>query len=238
MNGTPNKTKQSETQRNKAAVVLCGGKSSRMGRAKADLLFGDETMLQRVARVLSQVVDRIVIVAAAKQTIPSFDNLVSTCSWSVARDTLEFAGPLAGMNAGLSELAALSAKDCSAAFAYVTSCDVPFISTDFVQELFRRAENYDIAVPVDENHLHPLAAVYRVGLADRVQQLVSAGERRPRVLFDLVPTNRIPTTTLERYDSGLMTLVNLNSPSEYKAALEKAGLPKPDWLEGRVEGTT
>lgn len=233
MNGEPNKTKQRERQRNKAAVILCGGKSSRMGRAKAELMFGDETMLQRVARVLSQVVDHIVIVAAADQAIPSFEKLDTNCSWSVARDTLEFAGPLAGMNVGLSELVGLESTDeCCPDFAYVTSCDVPFLNTDFVQELFRRAENYDIAVPVDEKHLHPLAAVYRVGLAERVQQLVTDGERRPRVLFDLVPTNRIPTTTLERYDSGLMTLVNLNSPSEYKAALEKAGLPIPGWVEG------
>ena len=50
-----------------AGIVLCGGKSSRMGRAKAELVFGDETMLQRVTRLLSRVVHRIIVVAAADQ---------------------------------------------------------------------------------------------------------------------------------------------------------------------------
>ncbi len=45
-------------------IVLCGGQSKRMGRPKAWLPFGGETMLERVVRLLSEVVHPIVVVAA------------------------------------------------------------------------------------------------------------------------------------------------------------------------------
>ena len=56
----------------KGAIILCGGKSSRMGRDKATLPFGSEVMLQRVIRLVSQVVNvhRIVVVAAPGQALP------------------------------------------------------------------------------------------------------------------------------------------------------------------------
>ena len=52
-----------------AGVVLCGGKSQRMGRSKADLVFGSETLLERVVRILQEVVDHVVVVTAPNQTL-------------------------------------------------------------------------------------------------------------------------------------------------------------------------
>ena len=45
-------------------IVLCGGRSTRMGVPKATLPFGPETMLQRVVRLLDTVIGPIVVVAA------------------------------------------------------------------------------------------------------------------------------------------------------------------------------
>jgi molybdopterin-guanine dinucleotide biosynthesis protein A len=52
-------------------IVLCGGQSSRMGRPKAWLPFGDELMLPRVVRLLSEVVSEAVVVAAPEQDVPA-----------------------------------------------------------------------------------------------------------------------------------------------------------------------
>ena len=54
-----------------AGIVLCGGQSSRMGRPKAWLPFGDEVMLTRVVRRLAEVVAPIVVVAAPGQEVPA-----------------------------------------------------------------------------------------------------------------------------------------------------------------------
>ncbi len=55
---------------NAGGIVLCGGRSTRMGSPKALLPFGSETMLQRVVRLLGSVVSPIVVVAAPDQQLP------------------------------------------------------------------------------------------------------------------------------------------------------------------------
>ena len=107
-------------------IVLCGGRSSRMGRPKAWLPFGDEVMLQRVVRVLREVVDPVVVVAAPGQDVPE---LPSRCHDRPRRG--RGAGPLGGLAAGL---AALEGK---ADAAYLSSCDVPFLKPEFVAESCR-----------------------------------------------------------------------------------------------------
>src|SRR6202789_1895842 len=82
-----------------AGIVLCGGKSTRMGAPKATLPFGPETMLQRVVRLLSGVVSAIVAVAAREQVLPELPEDVI-----VTRDEREAKGPLEGLRAGLTAL--------------------------------------------------------------------------------------------------------------------------------------
>ena len=81
-------------------IVLCGGKSTRMGVPKATLPFGPETMLQRVVRLLGTVVTPIVAVAAREQVLPELPDDVI-----VTRDEREAKGPLEGLRAGLSSAA-------------------------------------------------------------------------------------------------------------------------------------
>lgn len=78
--------------------MLCGGRSTRMGRDKATLPFGDECMLQRVVRLLTEVVDpgHMVVVAASRQTLPSLPQGIC-----ITRDEHEARGPLEGLAAGL-----------------------------------------------------------------------------------------------------------------------------------------
>src|SRR5262245_18816411 len=105
-------------------VVLCGGRSSRMGRAKAWLPFGDELMLPRVVRRLGEVVAPLVVVAAPGQDVPPLPDGVA-----VVRYAEEGRGPLQGLLAGLRGL------EGRADAAYLSSCDVPFLRPAFVRRL-------------------------------------------------------------------------------------------------------
>src|SRR4051812_13474329 len=113
-------------------VILCGGKSSRMGYPKALLPFGPELMLQRVVRLLSEVVSPIVVVAAPRQDLPPLPAAVA-----VAHDEQEGRGPLQGLLAGLSLLGTLVDA------AYVTSCDVPLLEAQFVRQMIACLGDYD-----------------------------------------------------------------------------------------------
>jgi molybdenum cofactor guanylyltransferase len=200
-------------------VVLCGGKSSRMGYPKALLPFGSELMLQRVVRLLGEVATPLIVVASGEQALPPLPANVQ-----LARDERPHRGPLEGLLAGLTALGD------RADAAYVTSCDVPLLTPAFVRAMIDRLAEHDIAVPFDDSFHHPLAAVYRVSVKREVARLLADDKLRPVFLFDCVDTVRVPVDELRSVDPELHTLRNLNQPADYFAALAIAGFqPPPDF---------
>lgn len=201
-------------------VILCGGKSSRMGHPKAMLPFGPELMLQRVVRLLSEVVSPIAVVAAPGQDLPELPADII-----LARDQREGRGPLEGLLAGLTPL--VGRVDA----AYATSCDVPLLETAFVRQMIARLGKHDIAVPVEEKFQHPLAAVYRTGIVPHIADLLARDQLRPVFLFNRVSTGRVPVEELREVDPELRTLANLNHPGDYLAALQVAGFTIPAQIQ-------
>lgn len=185
-----------------------------MGRDKATLPFGPELMLQRVVRLISQVVapDRIVVVAAPNQSLPELPAGVL-----VARDIHQDRGPLEGLATGFRALAD------RADAAYATACDVPLLVPAFVDRMFDLLGDFDIAVPFDGQHHHPLAAVYRPTVLEHVQKLLDSQRMRPRFLFDEARTREISVDDLRAVDPQLSTLENLNYQQDYLSALTTAG---------------
>jgi molybdopterin-guanine dinucleotide biosynthesis protein A len=210
-----------------AGIILCGGKSSRMGYPKALLPFGSELLLPRVVRLLGDVVSPIVVVAAAGQELPPLAPGIL-----VARDERDSRGPLEGLRAGL---AALSGR---ADYAYATSCDVPLLVPAFVRRLIELAEDgrWQIVVPEAEGYQHPLSAVYSLQVLSEIEALLTADRLRPVFLFDRVPTRVIASDLLREVDPDLATLRNLNHPSDYLAALRQAGLTAPPEVLARLQG--
>src|ERR1700756_5663993 len=147
-------------------IILCGGQSKRMGRPKAWLPFGGETMLQRVRRLLGEVVQPIAVVAAPDQDVPPLPADVI-----VVRDEERGRGPLQGLAAGLGALRG------RAEAAYVSSCDVPFLRPSFVRRLIDLMGDAVVCVPRVGDHHHPLAAVYRVEAADAAARLLAENRR-------------------------------------------------------------
>ncbi|HVC93254.1 MAG TPA: molybdenum cofactor guanylyltransferase [Pirellulales bacterium] len=197
-------------------IVLCGGKSSRMGMPKAMLPFGPEILLQRVVRLLAESVAPVVVVAAADQVLPDLPDDVL-----IARDHDEFRGPLAGIAGGLVALG----QCVDAAFA--TGCDVPFLSPAFVRRLIDRLGDADVAVPRALGFHHPLAAVYRTSVRPHVEALLAADRLRAAFLFERVRTRELKADELLDVDPGLRSLANLNDPADYRAALTEAGFAAP-----------
>jgi molybdopterin-guanine dinucleotide biosynthesis protein A len=195
-----------------AGIVLCGGKSTRMGTPKATLPFGPETMLQRVVRLLAAVVDPIVVVAARQQALPELPRDVI-----MARDELEERGPLEGLRAGLKAL------PNSVDSAYVTSCDVPLLVPGFVTRMIELLGDHDIAVMEIDGFPHPLSAVYRRATLPQVEALLERDKLRPVFLFDAVRTRRVQPEEMISVDPQLRTLRNLNTRDDYRAALADAG---------------
>jgi molybdopterin-guanine dinucleotide biosynthesis protein A len=194
-----------------------------MGSAKALLPFGPELMLQRVVRLVSEVVtpENIVVVAAERQTLPPLpEGILLACDGHPDR------GPLEGLASGLQVLT--DRGDVNPVDAvYATSCDVPLLVPAFVTRMFELLGDHEIAVPRDGKFHHPLAAVYRLSVLAHVKKLLAADRLRPFFLFQELDTHEIPVNQLREVDPDLATLENLNSPEDYLKALEGLGFRPP-----------
>lgn len=213
------------------AVVLCGGQSSRMGRSKAWLPFGEDLLLQRVVRRIAEAASPIVVVAAVDQTIPDLPDDVL-----IARDAAPGNGPLQGILAGLTALSGLAGA------AFVSSTDAPFLRPDFVRrmETLRFEGDHDCAVARAQGHLHPLAAAYRVTVRGVVEEMLARDVRRLSSLFDRVRTrfvdeaDLLACAALREADPLLGSLRNINAPEDYESALrEEALMSRP---KGPLQG--
>ncbi len=194
-----------------AGIVLCGGRSSRMGRPKANLPFGNEVMLARVVRLLRSVVNPVIVVAAGNQQLPQLAS-----DTVVVRDRRDYRGPLEGICRGL--LAVAGHADA----AFATACDAPLLVPAFVERVRTLLGNHDVAVPVDGKYHHPLAAIYRPRVVPEIEQLLDHDQLRPVFLYDRVDTRRVPVELLREVDPQLLTLRNVNTPEEYDDMLRLA----------------
>lgn len=196
-----------------AGIVLCGGESRRMGQAKASLRFGDELLLERLLRLLRQVAEPLLVVAAAGQELPQFDSDVL-----VARDNQPQRGPVEGLYAGLAVLPP------STTTAFVTGCDCPLLVPAIVPRLAGLLGTHQAVVPLSDSRPHPLCAVYRVSVLPELNAMRQAEHWRLSDLLDRVDTLLVPADELRDVDRNLDSLVNVNTPEAYLNALARAGL--------------
>lgn len=184
-----------------------------MGRPKHLLPFGSETMLQRVVRLLHDVVAPIVVVGAPDQRLPPLPEGVA-----IARDEREHLGPLAGLAAGL------AAVGTGVGAVYVSGCDAPLLKPAFVRRVVHCLGTYDLAVPRQDGFYQPLSAVYRTRLEHQVNSLIAQGRMRPLSLVETCNANVLDAELLRDVDPDLDSLKNVNTPAEYDTALLKAGI--------------
>lgn len=200
------------TNRFKAGgVVLCGGKSTRMGTSKAWLQFGNEAMLQRIVRILQQVVEPIVVVKAAEQEIPYLPPEIH-----VVEDLQPDLGPLAGIQCGLMKLEEMDVES-----GFVTACDAPLLNTGLVQRLTGMiSDKFEIALLDEGKFQHVLCAAYRSSVGKTAMNLIDQNRMRPIFLTEEHPTKFVPINSVRDIDPNLDSLKNLNTKEDYERAVE------------------
>jgi molybdenum cofactor guanylyltransferase len=192
-------------------IVLCGGKSLRMGRPKLALPFGNETMLARVVRILGEVVSPVVVVAAIEQELPELP-----AGTLVTRDEMPDSGPLSGLVSGMAAL-----RDRVDA-VYLSSCDVPLLKSEFIRAIVAKLGTRALAMPKDDEHLHPLAGVYRVAVESHARRLLAENRLKAQYLAQVPDACLIDVAELRGIDPHLESLKNVNSADDYRAALVAA----------------
>lgn len=188
--------------------ILAGGLSSRMGVDKSRLRLGRRTFVEIAAGALAAVSDRVSVVGSRAG--------VESHGLTVVRDVHEGLGALGGLHAALSA--------CEARWAAVVPCDLPFVTGELFERLVSlRGDEVDAVAPVQEDgRPQPLCALYAPARCLAVaEQLIRAGELRPRALLRQVRTRWVQFVELSDLDGAQLFFENVNTPADFKAAQKR-----------------
>jgi molybdopterin-guanine dinucleotide biosynthesis protein A len=189
-----------------SAIILAGGKSSRMGRSKALLLFDGEPLIVHIIRTLERYFADIVIVAAPGQELPPLPA-------TLVRDEVAYQGPVGGIYYGI--------KAASRDVCFVTSCDLPFLNLPFISYLISQISDYDVVIPYYQERFQPLYAVYRLSVAPLLRDQLERGDLRPISLYKRVRTRKVHEDEIHAFDPEGLSFFNINTPEDYQTALRR-----------------
>lgn len=192
-----------------AAIILSGGKSSRMGTNKALLKINEKTNIERIADNLKSYFDDIILVT---NQMDAYRFL----GIKMAADQYPGMGPLAGIHAGLS----VSDYDVN----LIVACDMPFVSGELALTLINNSSHYDAVVPVINGKQQPLFSVFKKETAKKIEQSIVNSRLRIKHLLDELNVLYVTENELQAYSSSDLERVffNMNHPHEYEEAKQWA----------------
>lgn len=202
-------------------VVLAGGRSSRMGRNKALLPFGPESLVLRAARRLTPQVTSVAINANDRTSE------LEALGFAVFGDLDDSrSGPLGGI---LASLRYASAAPLSASHLVTVAIDSPFFPADLVGRLSTAIDRPDrIAVAASSAGVHPVFGLWPLALADDLERWLSSGQSLR--LRDWLASHGAREVPFPDHETGLGRLdpfFNINTPADLLAAQQWLGALDP-----------
>lgn len=193
-----------EQQYPATAIILAGGKSSRLGFDKQLLEYKGHYLIDLLLGLLSPIFAEVVLVS----NTPA---LHRGRGCRVVGDTLPGAGPLGGLQAGL--------EAARYPLCYVTACDMPWISMPYIRfllEYHRQHPGAEAIVTRLGEMLEPMNALYAKTLADTTLALLERQQRKMTALLDVARTVYIPEATARRYSPDWGMFDNINTPADWQ----------------------
>lgn len=198
------------------AIILAGGKSSRMGTNKALLKMNDVPAIERISKSLKPIFLEQMVVTNEPDTYQFLG--VKT-----VKDQFPGRGPLAGIHAGL--LASPHEVNL------ITACDMPFVSAELARALVLCIADFDAVVPVINGREQPLFSVFKKKAVTEIETSILKGRLRVKDLLGELNVLYIDDLHVPIDGSAERIFFNMNHPHEYEEAKKWAEEECPD--EGR-----
>ena len=228
MNKATGMSKNAEMSKDVCAVILAGGKSSRMGRDKASLTLGHETFLQRIAAELDACGFQEKYVSLGAGTAEKTEIRIPG-GWTAVRDRYGDCGPLGGIHAALSA--------CRAEWALFVSCDTPLYRKELAELLISKipglseipgtseVSGTQLVIPVTpDGRWHMTCALWRRTLLPEVEAQLISGDYRLRKLClkDGGPSPGTVLVHLEGEQAAFAEMLNnINTEEDYRQMVVK-----------------
>jgi molybdopterin-guanine dinucleotide biosynthesis protein A len=191
------------------ALILCGGKSQRMGRPKALLPYQGTTMINYVADTVRDLFNEIFLVANEPE-------LYADLGLDLVKDILPHRGPLGGILSGL--------LVASNHYSFVLACDMPFVDRRLIREMTMRRHGSDVLVLMHKNGIEPLIGIYSKTCIKPLEEALFAGEPS---LHDFVSGLNATAFQYESKQEGegqdfIPPYFNIDTPQDYSKAITRS----------------
>jgi molybdenum cofactor guanylyltransferase len=196
------------------AVILAGGRSSRMGRPKATITLGGRTML---TRVIERLRPQVASIAVNLNTDPG---IALPSDPAVIADTIPgFVGPLAGVLVAMRHTAQVAPE---ASHVLSAPIDTPFFPSTLAARLQHAlASGDEIAVAWSGGEMHPLFALWPIALADDLDAWIRTDtKRRVRAFIARHPSVAVDFPPIATKAGPLDPFFNINTPQQLEEAEE------------------
>ena len=187
------------------AVILVGGKSSRMGTNKAFLELKGKTFIELQIELLREMFDEISISA---NTPSEYEYL----NLPIFKDIYHGKGPLGGIYTSL--------INSSSLHTFMLACDMPFVGPELIKHLKDLTKEYDVVIPKSENGLEPLHAFYSKNCIEPIKRELDENNLRIRSFFPQVSVKIVELDSLASSDHFKNSIKNLNTMADYEDVTE------------------
>lgn len=185
-------------ERFNSAIILAGGKSSRMGYNKELIMIDEKKIINHQIETLHKTFDEIVVVTKNKEFYEDIDCITIS-------DIIEDSGPLGGIHAGL--LASTSK------YSYVIACDMPIINTNYINLMKKRLYQDDIdgCMTLYENHIEPFNAFYSGNMIKKIEEYIQGGGYSIYSLVKALKFSFIEEKVARRFSPNWDMFINFNT---------------------------
>lgn len=179
-------------------VILCGGKSSRMGRDKALLPFPLKPLAIYMSKKLSPFLSKVYLSLKDPAPFALYDPLV------IVEGGEEFA-PMIGIREAFAKIE--SEK------IFFISVDTPFVTQEAIDSLLL-AESQGITYAKDTQKEHYLCGIYSKAVVPKLEEMIEKKDYKMSSFVHSLPHHSII------FDDPCV-FANLNTPEQYAQALQR-----------------
>lgn len=191
------------------AIILAGGKSSRMGFDKQFLKFKDKYIVELLLERLRDMFKEIVIVTNKPDEYVRYNCIL-------VEDEIKGFGPVAGISVGL--------KNSSSMYNYLIACDMPFINPryiDFMKALInKQSDDVDAVITRLGDWIEPFNAIYSKSLVAKAEQNMRLGKRKINSLLCDSNVLYVSEAKAREFSPNWEMFMNLNTIEDYKNAIQ------------------
>ena len=192
------------------AVILAGGKSTRVGlnKSKDQMKFAGRLLIDWVISKLTSLdnlTEEDIIIVGPKEKYPHFKQVV--------QDIFPQKGPLGGIFSGL--------KASNSQYNLVVACDMPFLEVKLLQYMREEIDSNDIIIPrYNRGYIEPLCAIYSKKCLKVMEKNIQSGILSVRKIFPHLKIKFIEEEEVKKFDPKFYSFFNVNFKHDFRKAEE------------------